>query len=544
MTNAIPVLVPMENVNDETVVLVQWLVSDGAEVKEGQPIAEMETSKALIELAAPGHGKIAIVTAPGQEVAVGAVVAYLNSEANIVAAQSTPVIADNATGVPNQPDLSRPDANLASVSLPGVRFSKKALDLIDHHGLSLDSFGFHTMVREADVLALLNGVRLVEQENNGLPIATQGVSLAGVTLPIELGANEEGKLDPQFLDYLRSNQDAFGLLSSAEKCDEYRQHGALIGEDVVLGPSTVIVTPHLVLADGVQIGKHSSVNCSERFIVGRLSSFRAGLIVEGATVVIGENVFGCYRVEISGGAANPWSVLYVGDATFIGDDVILDISRPIIVGKEVFLTQRSIIITHNIGQSILEGYENRFEPVVLEDYCQIGMNGTIYAGSRIGSSAIVASNSYVISSIPAGKLAIGVPALVTRDAARPPNRKQQVQIARQMMQDYRELLSLKGYNVTRVVADSFILEHDNKRFKLVFMETYTADSIDLSRSDVCIIWTLETMASPPPACALIDLLTKTIEGVSGSVVDSTREFLRKRGIRCEPGPWRYLRGLI
>ena len=28
---------------------------------------------------------------------------------------------------------------------------------------------------------------------------------------------------------------------------------------------------------------------------------------------------------------------------------------------------RSLIVTHNIGHSVLEGFENRFAPVVLED---------------------------------------------------------------------------------------------------------------------------------------------------------------------------------
>ena len=70
---------------------------------------------------------------------------------------------------------------------------------------------------------------------------------------------------------------------------------------------------------------------------------------------------------------------------------------------------RSLIVTHNIGHSVLEGFENRFAPVVLEDRSQVGLGAVLYAGCRIGAEAIVASNSYVVGEIPAGAFAIGVP---------------------------------------------------------------------------------------------------------------------------------------
>jgi acetyltransferase-like isoleucine patch superfamily enzyme len=532
MTDMIAVLVPMENVNDEALLLVRWLVAHGDEVREGQAIAELETSKAVVELVAPGSGTISLVASCPQEVEVGSVVAYLNAapQSTLAVIEEKVLVAQKAS----EPEAAEP----VSSSLQSVRFSKKALELIDRNGLSKELFATHAMVREADVLAVLQNVPETRPQSDDLHFAVTGISLAGVTLPKSVVASREGKLDPEFVKYLHGHRDAFSQLSSADKCDEYRKHGAVIGADVELGKGTMILSPQLVLRDRVQIGDLSSVECSERFVVGELSSFRAGLSVQGSTVVVGENVFGCYRIEISGGVYNPWSVLYVGDNTFIGDDAILDI------GKEAFVTQRSTIITHNIGHSILEGYENRFESVVLEDYCQVGMNSTIYAGSRIGSSAIVASNSYVISSIPAGKLAIGVPARVVRDAARPPSREQQVQIAYQMLREYREWLGLKGLKVTEIAIDRFTLEFEDERVQLVFAETYTGGVIGLASCDQCILWTLRGSASPPRGCALFDLLAKTVEGESGVFVDTTREFLRKRGIRFQPGPWRYRHGFI
>jgi acetyltransferase-like isoleucine patch superfamily enzyme len=527
-----PVVIPLEYVNDETVILLRWLVANGAEVREGQPVAEVETSKAAIELLAPGNGYIAFSAQMGQEMPVGATIACISSQPESGAAAANSQLAEEL-----------PSARSAASSLSGVRFSKKALELIQRHGLSTELFASQAMVREADVAALLKEVSAIGA-NGAFPAAMRGILLDGVTLPAGCGAIGEGKLDSDFLSDVRKDREAFGRLSSAEKCAAYRSHGASIGADVELGEGAVILAQQLVLGDGVRIGDRSSVECSESFIAGRLSSFREGLSIQAATVVTGENVFGCRRVEISSGTANPWAILYVGDTVFIGDDVILDVSRPVVIGKEAFVAQRSIVITHNIGQSILEGYENRFEPVVLEDYCQVGMNSTLYAGSRVGKSSVLASNSYLLSAIPAGKLAVGVPARVLRGAARQPSHQQQVEIAKRMVQDFLELLSLRGYDVSPVAPASFILKHSGMTFRLVFIEAYPTDALEPASCDSCVIWTLKSLASPLPRHTIFDLLAKKIEGEGGIFAESAREFLRKRGIRCQPGPWRYRQGLI
>ncbi len=48
----------------------------------------------------------------------------------------------------------------------------------------------------------------------------------------------------------------------------------------------------------------------------------------------------------------------------------------------------------------------------------------------------------------------------------------------------------------------------------------------------------------PEGTAVLDLVGRRIHGEGGVVLDSVREFCRKRGIRFEPGPWRYRGGLV
>ena len=88
------------------------------------------------------------------------------------------------------------------------------------------------------------------------------------------------------------------------------------------------------------------------------------------------------------------------------------------------------------------------------------------------------------------------------------------------------------------------MTYADARFQLIFVESYPSEAT-IEPADETVIWTLDAEgADLPPACSVVDLLAKTITGSGGVFLNSTREFLRKRGIRCQPGPWRYDRGLI
>ena len=349
----------MENVNDKAVKLVAWLVEHGHEVREGRIIAEVETSKATFEITAPAAGKVWIQVPAGKEVAVGTVICQIATPENSEAITGAAPLAASATTSTGEP-ASAPSSD-HGLAPSGTRFSKKALKLLQQHDLSPQVFAGCGMVREEDVTDHLNRIRSTPADSTQWHFALEGIDLGNVSLPAGVREKVGGRLDFKFLEYLKANAESFGQLPSAEKCDAYRRHGAMCGEGVQLGRGTVIVAPQICLGDGVQIGESGSVVCRDRFIAGPLTSFRTNLSVRGGTVVLGENVFGGSNVQIGGGGhADPWSLLWVGDLAYIGDDVFVNICQPILIGKEVFLTQRSILVTHNIGHSILEGYENRF----------------------------------------------------------------------------------------------------------------------------------------------------------------------------------------
>ena len=66
-----PVLLPKIGFSMTEGTLAEWLVADGAEVKEGQPIYALETEKATEEVEAPASGTIKIIGEPGKLYQVG-----------------------------------------------------------------------------------------------------------------------------------------------------------------------------------------------------------------------------------------------------------------------------------------------------------------------------------------------------------------------------------------------------------------------------------------------------------------------------------------
>lgn len=53
--------------------LAEWLIQDGAEVKEGQPLYSLESEKSVQEIEAPASGRLKIVAAAGEVYEVGTV---------------------------------------------------------------------------------------------------------------------------------------------------------------------------------------------------------------------------------------------------------------------------------------------------------------------------------------------------------------------------------------------------------------------------------------------------------------------------------------
>ncbi len=84
-----PVLVPTSDVNSENGVLIAWRMNDGDRVEKDQAIAEVETSKAILEVLAPAAGWLQQLAAAGAEIVLAEPIARLfDSEAELQASKA------------------------------------------------------------------------------------------------------------------------------------------------------------------------------------------------------------------------------------------------------------------------------------------------------------------------------------------------------------------------------------------------------------------------------------------------------------------------
>ncbi|WP_159765240.1 2-oxo acid dehydrogenase subunit E2 [Streptomyces sp. HM190] len=89
-TAGLPVAVPKLNNNDTAYLVLRWFADDGAYIDEGDPLVELETSKAVEEIAAPAAGHLRVHAPEGSEVGVGELLAELLAEPPAAPAPAAP----------------------------------------------------------------------------------------------------------------------------------------------------------------------------------------------------------------------------------------------------------------------------------------------------------------------------------------------------------------------------------------------------------------------------------------------------------------------
>src|SRR6266581_558106 len=81
---ATQVILPALGMAQETGIIVRWLKAEGEEVAKGEPLMEIETDKATVEIEAPASGVLANVTgAVGVEIPVGQVIASIVAQGEL-----------------------------------------------------------------------------------------------------------------------------------------------------------------------------------------------------------------------------------------------------------------------------------------------------------------------------------------------------------------------------------------------------------------------------------------------------------------------------
>lgn len=114
------VKMPLLNVNDESALLVSWLLPEGSEVEKDQAICVVETTKSTVELNAERRGFLRQLAPAGESCAVGRPIGFLAETAD------EPV-----------PDLGPPSPAAAAQPAPAPNWTRKAQILAERLGVDL-----------------------------------------------------------------------------------------------------------------------------------------------------------------------------------------------------------------------------------------------------------------------------------------------------------------------------------------------------------------------------------------------------------------------
>ena len=135
---ALSVVMPALEMAQETGKLLSWRKREGERVTKGEPLLEIETDKAVVEIESPGDGILAGVSArEGAVVPVGQTIAWL-----VEPGEAPPLeIAPSQSGRRTDGGAARPAAGIAAPPEQGaaaaVRISPKARRLAREHGVDI-----------------------------------------------------------------------------------------------------------------------------------------------------------------------------------------------------------------------------------------------------------------------------------------------------------------------------------------------------------------------------------------------------------------------
>jgi|ETNmetMinimDraft_26_1059896.scaffolds.fasta_scaffold04559_3 acetyltransferase-like isoleucine patch superfamily enzyme len=153
--------VPKENVNDQTAIIVCWLVGDGEPIEAGQPALELEMSKAVFELEAKTSGILVHDYQLGQEVPIGECVARVFSADEFEAHRqqqtrvSGPPAADNLNTVDEERQALPVDIEPSGPTIDTrgpLRATPAARRLAAERGIDLAGIATKGVIRLKDVL--------------------------------------------------------------------------------------------------------------------------------------------------------------------------------------------------------------------------------------------------------------------------------------------------------------------------------------------------------------------------------------------------------
>jgi acetyltransferase-like isoleucine patch superfamily enzyme len=350
-------IVPTTDVNSETAIVTAWHVPDRSHVSAGEIVAEVETSKSVLEVAAPESGYLLQCAQEGDQIVLARPLAYLFATSEALDEHAARLAASTA-------DAS-PSSNGLRASAPAIR---RAAEL----GVDLESLAGSDLVT----------VKMVEAA------AEQPAAPRGLPMPLDAPAGAErialigaGLGATQVLDILAADasRSAVAIVDDAEE-----RWGGMVAEVPVVGGTQQLREHHAEgRFDSAVVCISTSVPARTRFreLCAELGIPLANAIDPTARI--------CTGVEL--GAGNVvCAFCHLGVGTRVGDNN--------------FLSAYNSFDHHNVlGSDISTGPGCMTSGLVrIGDRARFGTGIFVEPHVEIGAGVQVASGAVILGSVPAG----------------------------------------------------------------------------------------------------------------------------------------------
>jgi len=363
-----PVMIPTTDVNSETAIVTDWRVPDRSPVQAGALVAEVETSKAVLDVLAPDSGYLLRGADVGKEVSLAEPLAYLFPTPDALEAHTA--------------RLAKAAVEVAATTSEDMRATVPATRRAAELGVDLASVATGELVTVKMVEAAAGSEAATPPPELLSPLdAPTGVERVAI-IGAGFGANQVIDIfatDPTGLTPRRRRQHAVAVIDD----DQSRWEGRLAGVPIVGGApqlEDLFASGHLD-SGVIAIGTSIPARTRYRELCGALGIPLTNAIDPTARI--------CTDVELGTGNII-CAHCHFGVGTRVGDNNML--------------SAHNSFDHHNVlGTDITTGPGCTTSGLVhIGDRVRMGMGICIEPHVEIGSGAQVASGAVIVKSVPPG----------------------------------------------------------------------------------------------------------------------------------------------
>lgn len=348
--------IPLLNANEEEVTVVDVCVADGAQVKNGDLLFVVESTKATVDVESPATGFVRKISVEkGQRAAVNAVLC---------------VITDTATEAVDLKESS------SGSEAGGVRATRKAQELAERHGVDLSTSGLTGIIKETDV------EKLVAQRAAAAAAASTAQKRQALRAPegakpvVVYGASGHARV---LIDLMRLGSELFPVGALDDGGAEEILGVPVLGSSALLGK---------LREEGFELaalGIGSVQNHAKR------AGYFDKLVAAGYAVPNLVHPRAMVEPSVTMGTGNQiFAGAIVGSAAKLGDNTIINsgtvVSHDCVIGSNTHVSPGAILAgAVHVGENTL-----------------IGMGVTVYLGVHIGRNVVIANGSHIMKDVPDG----------------------------------------------------------------------------------------------------------------------------------------------